>query len=74
MADLSVIVIDSREKNIDIREYLLKQNLNVTVDKLDTGDIMILGSENFLIERKTEMDFIGSLTSGRLFTQMRNLA
>jgi ERCC4-type nuclease len=74
LADLSVVVIDSREKNDAIFKYLEKNKVAVTVDMLDVGDIMVLGEENFLIERKTEMDFIGSLTSGRLFNQMRNLA
>ena len=73
MADLSVVVIDSREKNMEIYEFLCKNKYNPTIDKLDVGDIMILGRENFLIERKTDSDFISSLIKGRLFTQMRNL-
>jgi ERCC4-type nuclease len=73
LTDLSCVIIDTREKNLEIYEFLEKSNVNVAVDTLDVGDIMILGSEKFLIERKTGSDFASSLVSGRLFNQMRNL-
>ena len=74
MADLSVVVIDSREKNNEIFEFLSKNKIHPEKDALDVGDIMILGKVNFLIERKTDSDFISSLISARLYQQMRNLA
>ena len=74
MAKLSVVVVDSREKNMEIYDYLRRNKYEPLLDKLDVGDIMTLGDVNFLIERKTESDFVSSLINGRLFTQMRNLA
>lgn len=74
MAKLSVVVVDSRERNMEIYDYLRRNGYEPLLDKLDVGDIMTLGDVNFLIERKTESDFVSSLVSGRLFTQMRNLA
>ena len=73
MTNMSAVIIDTREKNLEIYEFLEKSKVNIAIDKLDVGDIMILGSENFLIERKTGSDFASSLVSGRLFNQMRNL-
>ena len=70
---MSVVIVDTREKNLEIYEFLEKSKVNVAIDTLDVGDIMILGSDNFLIERKTGSDFASSLISGRLFNQMRNL-
>lgn len=74
MTNLSAVVVDTREKNIEIYDFLERNKINVARDTLDVGDIMIFGKVNFLIERKTESDFMGSLLDGRLFKQMRNLA
>jgi len=74
LTELSCVVIDTREKNMEIYEFLDRNKVNVAQDALDVGDIMVFGRETFLIERKTEADFISSLLDGRLFTQMRNLA
>jgi len=74
LTELSCVVVDTREKNMEIYEFLDRNKVNVAQDALDVGDIMVFGRETFLIERKTEADFISSLLDGRLFTQMRNLA
>lgn len=73
MADLSVVVIDSKEKNMEIFNFLAKNDVKVEIAPLDVGDILIMGISNFLIERKTESDFASSLVDGRLFKQMREL-
>jgi len=67
------VIVDTREKNETIYEFLLKQGVNVNRDNLDVGDILIVGARNFLIERKAGSDFVSSLVSGRLFEQLRNL-
>lgn len=59
---------------MEIYEFLDRNKVNVVSDALDVGDIMVFGNQTFLIERKTESDFISSLLDGRLFKQMRNLA
>jgi DNA excision repair protein ERCC-4 len=74
LTDLSCVVVDTREKNMEIYEFLDRNKINVVSDALDVGDIMVFGSQTFLIERKTESDFVSSLLDGRLFKQMRNLA
>jgi ERCC4-type nuclease len=64
----------------DYREYasklpeLLEKTSNTTVTKthLPLGDYLV--NDSLLIERKTLLDLVASIKSGRLFSQMFRLA
>ena len=65
------IIVDNREKKlIPIIKSLNNDydyNFNITVDKLDIGDIIIKknGEEVMIIERKSYNDLASSLRDGR---------
>ena len=68
------IILDSREKS-SIRDILKSYGVKFKVEALSCGDFEIRTPEGKVtIERKTVTDFIGSLMSGRLESQMRRLA
>ena len=67
------ISIDYREILSGIPFLLVSSDkITVEVKKLEIGDYVIGGQ--LLVERKTHLDFIRSLISGRLFSQAKRLA
>lgn len=65
------VLIDNRETAV-IR--LLKKICEPEVVKLPLGDLMIVGKKGgIVVERKTVPDFIGSIRSNRLWTQLLGL-
>src|SRR3989338_2343698 len=63
-----MIYVDYREPEKIIE--LLKKNNAVKVAKLEVGDYIIDG---VVIERKTIVDFLSSLASGKIFEQVERL-
>ena len=67
------IAVDHREYKSKLPEILAKtENTIITKAHLSLGDYLI--NDVLLIERNTLTDLVASIKSGRLFTQMFNLA
>ena len=67
------VVADHREYKSPLPELLEKaENATVTKAHLPLGDYLV--NDCLLLERKTLQDLVASIKSGRLFTQMFNLA
>jgi len=73
MPQITAILIDSREP--DSIKSLKFGGIPVTVAFLETGDICAVTDDGatLLIERKTPEDFLGSLKSDRLFSQLAHM-
>jgi ERCC4-type nuclease len=69
-----VLTVDSREasKNPKIVEFLKQHDVPVEISLLPAGDYLV--HDALLIERKTAIDFIHSLTSGRLWEELGKLS
>ena len=67
------LLFDNREKDEELIDYLKRFGGHLHVDSFDIGDIGILGRVNFAIEHKSVSDLGGSLSSGRLFEQIKQL-
>ena len=67
--DESMIIQDSREP-IEIKEKLESLGIKVERRQLEVGDYLI---NDIVIERKTASDFLNSIYSGRLYTQLKHL-
>lgn len=65
------IVVDSRERNIELLAALESTIKNVEIKTLNVGDYII--SDRVCIERKTVHDFESSIVTGRLFDQVKEL-
>jgi DNA excision repair protein ERCC-4 len=66
------IIVDYRERSSGIKEILESQyGFLVQYALLESGDYII--ADNVAVERKTTVDFIQSLVSGRLFRQAAKL-
>ena len=61
------IIIDTREKQSLIAANLIEMKTNISYEKLEIGDYLI---GDTIIERKTFSDFIGSMISKRLISQL----
>ncbi|MCW5589030.1 MAG: hypothetical protein KIT27_05130 [Legionellales bacterium] len=67
------IIIDFREKNNQIVEYLENDiHINLRFEFLPLGDYQFL--DTILFERKTLRDYAQSIIDGRLFSQAQRLA
>ncbi|WP_194973270.1 ERCC4 domain-containing protein [Aquiflexum lacus] len=66
------VIIDDREPMSVEKELLAKGNLLVQRKRLDVGDYIF--DNDLLVERKTVVDFCGSIKDGRLFKQVSKLA
>ena len=64
------ILIDHREKNSLVPSFLKKNGLEIEFIHLKLGDYLV---NNFLIERKTNLDFICSILDKRIETQIERL-
>ena len=67
------IVVDSREysKMGKIANELEKRGVNILVEKLYAGDYYVQGE--FLVERKTPLDLVGSVKKRRIWEQAEKL-
>jgi ERCC4-type nuclease len=74
MSEALHICIDSNEASSrrDIINYMMWNNIEVDVRKLDVCDYVV--SDRVGVERKDVSDFIGSMKDGRLFNQARDMA
>lgn len=67
------VVVDDREGKSGVVEALRSmEGIQVEVERLDLGDYLV--DDRVLFERKTVVDFAGSLVDGRLFDQACRLA
>ena len=64
------IIIDTREKQSLVASELVHNGCEIKFKQLKVGDYIV---KNTLIERKTVSDFIGSMVSGRLRKQLKNM-
>jgi DNA excision repair protein ERCC-4 len=65
------IIVDDREKTSGIVGLLEKRNIEVSLKRLRCGDYYI--QPDWVIERKTALDFNQSIIDGRLFRQIARL-
>lgn len=68
-----LMVIDSREKDVEFIEYLKKFGTMLTEDTFEVGDIAVPGKINFAIEHKSVDDLAKSLADGRLWKQIKDM-
>ncbi len=61
------IYADYRERSSNIAKHLVKRNVKVFFENLETCDYVI--SDRLCVERKTVRDLVKSLFDGRLFSQ-----
>lgn len=64
------VIVDYREKNAMIIPELISMGISVEIKELKVADYLING---VAIERKTVMDFINSMKTGRLTKQLEEL-
>ncbi|MDE1825054.1 MAG: hypothetical protein KGH61_02725 [Candidatus Micrarchaeota archaeon] len=65
------IIIDNRERNLDIIQGLEESGAMLTFAQLPVGDYIL--SNRICIERKTTSDLEGSIINARLFDQLERL-
>jgi len=70
MQQLSILV-DNRERNLDIIDSLSQNNVRLSFLQLPVGDYIV--SDRMCIERKTVRDFESSIIDNRLFEQAQRL-
>lgn len=68
-----VMIIDSREKDQELIDYLERFGAVLNRDTFEIGDIGILGRTSFAIEHKSVDDLAKSLADGRLFKQIKDM-
>lgn len=66
----TMIIVDNREKNSLLVSELVEKKQDIKMEHLGIGDYII---GDIAIERKTLNDFISSMISKRLITQIQNL-
>ena len=65
------IVIDTREFKSELPGMLFRHHLRPIISMIEVGDFVL--SPQMVVERKSLMDFIGSINNGRLFTQLTKM-
>ncbi|HVA82750.1 MAG TPA: ERCC4 domain-containing protein [Candidatus Aquilonibacter sp.] len=65
------VIIDNRERNLEIIEGLENNGLTLNFAQLPVGDYIL--SDRICVERKTSSDLEGSVINGRLFEQLERL-
>lgn len=65
------IIVDNRERNLDILEGLSGSGIQLSFAQLPVGDYII--SDRICVERKTVRDFETSIINARLFDQLERL-
>jgi Fanconi anemia group M protein len=69
--DQPKIIVDQRERNLDLLDHLKEFGATVAMATLHIGDYII--SDRICVERKTVADFEGSIINGRLFEQAERM-
>lgn len=64
------IISDNREKNSLVIASLIELSSKITFENLEVGDYI---SGEYIVERKTFKDLLGSIINKRLFVQLENL-
>lgn len=71
--DVIAVIVDNREPADAVWQALQwRPELSIGTRRLDCGDYLV--DDRFLFERKTLTDLVGSIESGRLFSQALRLA
>ena len=65
------IICDSRERNTVVIKELINKGIELGFERLDIGDYIC--SDQIVVERKTEEDFVKSIIDKRLFAQTKVL-
>ena len=65
------IIVDNRERNLDIIDVLSDSGIDLNFAQLPVGDYIV--SERICVERKTISDFESSIMDNRLFEQLDRL-
>src|SRR5271157_4246898 len=65
------IIVDNRERNLEIIDRLEDSGVDLSFAQLPVGDYIV--SERMCIERKTVGDFENSIIDNRLFEQLERL-
>ena len=65
------IIVDNRERNLELLEGLARSGVEVSFAQLPVGDYVL--SDRMCVERKTVRDFEGSVMNSRLFDQLGRL-
>ncbi len=65
------IIVDNRERNLDILQSLSEFGIDLSFAQLPVGDYIV--SDRICIERKTVSDFENSIIDNRLFDQLGRL-
>ena len=66
------IIVDNREKNVEVIEGLSDRNIRIAFAQLPVGDYVV--SDRMCVERKTVKDFESSIMDARLFDQAKRLS
>ena len=66
------IICDSRERNSTVIKELMKKDVILGFERLEMGDYIC--SDQVIVERKTQDDFVKSIMDKRLFSQTKILA
>ncbi|MDE1845970.1 MAG: hypothetical protein KGH53_01670 [Candidatus Micrarchaeota archaeon] len=69
--DSPKVIVDNRERNLEIIEGLENNGMALSFAQLPVGDYIL--SDRICVERKTSSDLEGSVMSGRLFEQLDRL-
>lgn len=65
------IIVDNRERNLDILEGLQKSGVDLVFTQIPVGDYIL--SNRICVERKTVSDLESSVMNARLFEQLERL-
>jgi DNA excision repair protein ERCC-4 len=72
MATVQRIVVDERERQSGVPEFLSELGIRIYYSKLDVADYVV--SPDVAVERKTIRDFVSSIYDSRLFYQAERLS
>ncbi|RDD52380.1 hypothetical protein BA065_02015 [Nanoarchaeota archaeon NZ13-N] len=67
---MPIIIADYKEKDSGVLQTLAERDIIIRLENLEVGDYII---GDFVIERKTILDFISSIADGRLYDQLNKL-
>ncbi|MCL5428113.1 MAG: helix-hairpin-helix domain-containing protein [Candidatus Marsarchaeota archaeon] len=65
------LIVDNRERNLEIIDSLAQENVKLSFAQLPVGDYIV--SDRMCIERKTVHDFESSIMDSRIFDQATRL-
>jgi len=65
-----IIIADYKEKDSGVLQTLAERDVIIRLENLEIGDYII---GDYIIERKTILDFISSIADGRLYEQLNKL-